>query len=77
MEEMEKNGLTEKPGNPDGMGKKRILLAFAGVLLVLAVALCVVLAGLLLPRSQWTAGEDSCLYIDRDDTMDSVKIKSR
>lgn len=77
MEEMEKNGQAEKPKNPDGMGKKGILLAFAGVLLVLAVALCVVLAGLLLPRSQWTAGEDSCLYIDRDDTMDSVKIKSR
>ena len=77
MEEMEKNGQAEKPKNPDGMGKKGILLAFAGVLLVLAVALCVVLAGLLLPHSQWTAGEDSCLYIDRDDTMDSVKIKSR
>ena len=76
MEEMEKNGQAEKLKNPDGMGKKGILLAAAGVLLVLAVALCVVLAGLLLPRSQWTAGEDSCLYIDRDDTMDSVKIKS-
>ena len=74
---MEKNGQAEKPKNPDGMGKKGILLAFAGVLLVLAVALCVVLAGLLLPRSQWVAGEDSCLYIDRDDTVDSVKIKSR
>ena len=77
MEEMEKNGQAEKPKKTDGMGKKGILLAAAGVLLVLAVALCVVLAGLLLPRSQWTAGEDSCLYIDRDDTMDSVKIKSR
>lgn len=77
MEEMEKNGQAEKPKKPDGMGKKGILLAVASVLLVLAVALCVVLAGLLLPRSQWVAGEDSCLYIDRDDTVDSVKIKSR
>ena len=34
---MEKNGLAEKPKKPDGMGKKGILLAFAGVLLVLAV----------------------------------------
>ena len=32
MEEMEKNGLAEKPKNPDGMGKKGILLALAGVL---------------------------------------------
>ena len=32
MEEMEKNGQAEKLKNPDGMGKKGILLAAAGVL---------------------------------------------
>lgn len=56
MEEMEKNGQAEKPKKPDGMGKKGILLAGAGVLLVLAVALCVVLADCCCPAANgWQA----------------------
>lgn len=56
--------------------RKKWLYAATGILVVAIVAACTVAGGMLVPRSQWTADKDGFLYIDQDDTTDSVKAKS-
>lgn len=59
-----------------GWGRRRWTMVAGGTFTILAVATCMVLGGLLIPRSQWTTDKDGYLYIDQDDTPDSVKAKS-
>ena len=40
------------------------------------VGMTIILSGLFVTRSQWSNRQDGYLYIDSDDTMDSVKVKS-
>lgn len=61
---------------PDGWGRKQWMMMACGTVAVMAVAACAVLGSLLTPRSQWTARQDGYLYIDQDDTADSVRVKS-
>ena len=42
----------------------------------MAVAVCAMLGAMTIPHAQWTAAPDGYLYIDQDDTPDSVQEKS-
>ncbi len=65
-----------EPHNPTGSGRKKWMYAAGGALVAVVVAASAVLGGMLVPRSQWTTDQNGYLYIDRDDTADSVKSKS-
>ncbi len=84
MRLMEQNRMTMDneqgtlPQSPNGMGKKKKwFYAIGGTAIVATMAACITLGGLILPRSQWTADKEGYLYIDQDDTTDSVKVKSK
>ena len=73
---MNKNDLMSAICTRIGRGRRKWMMMAGGTLAILAAAACMVLGGLLAPRSQWTADKDGYLYIDQDDSPDSVKIKS-
>ena len=59
-----------------GTRKRKGLYAAYVVLAAAITAAGVTLGGLLVPRGQWTSDKDGFLYVDPDDTPDSVKAKS-
>lgn len=48
----------------------------AGLALIILLGMSALAANLFLARSQWTSQPEGMLYIDADDTADSVKVKS-
>lgn len=73
MEQMPEKDVKQASSTGNSTRFKMLTGAFV---LCCFVGMTIILSGLFVTRSQWSNRQDGYLYIDSDDTMDSVKVKS-
>lgn len=76
MDEMQQMPQAEVPRDAGKGACVRWRTVCAGLALIILLGMSALAANLFLARSQWTSQPEGMLYIDADDTADSVKVKS-